>query len=136
MRLYLDFDGVLHRHPPTAGFFEHMPLFEAFLRATPTVHVVVSSSWRAQFFLEDLQEFFEADLRERIQGVTPRLPGVRRQAEIEQHLAATAYTGQYLVLDDAASEFDPSWPPLVLCDATQGLSLQTLQFITQKIKTC
>lgn len=69
--LFLDIDGVLHRSD--AGDDElltQMPLLERWLRARPSVRVIVSSSWRHSRTLDELRALFALDLHARIVGVT------------------------------------------------------------------
>ena len=85
--LMLDIDGVLH--PAQAGSLIYMPVLEAWLRSNVAVDVVISSNWKDTHTLEQLRAFFGVDLRERVLGATPNLPGHRREDEIlalvEQH---------------------------------------------------
>lgn len=122
MRIYLDFDGVLH--PFVKGFepFEHCHLIEQVLREFPAVQVYVSSAWRTYYKFSMLQSWFEADVRHQIVGVTPYLPEKLRVEEIELHLEQTAYSGPFVVLDDLAEQFPPNYPPLILCQSDRGIT--------------
>ena len=56
--LFLDFDGVLHPQydggpTPKEVCFCHLPRFEAVMRQHPGVLIVISSTWRQQFNVED-----------------------------------------------------------------------------------
>lgn len=123
MRIYLDFDGVLHaveRFVYRIEYFEFVPPLEDILRKFPHVQVVVSSSWREDWTLEQLRENFSPDIRERIIGVTPRVVGKKRVFEIKLHLKQTKYTGPFIVIDDAPFEFPKQWLHLIVCDSEKG----------------
>lgn len=122
--LFLDFDGVLH--PEGVGedlHFVHLTNLEAVLREFPSVQVVVSSAWRLDMPLEELQQKFSQDIRARVIGVTPTLPYLeakygQRQRECELWLRETYPAGvatpRWLALDDRESYFDRGCPNLVL----------------------
>jgi hypothetical protein len=128
--LFLDFDGVLHPvgGPPGHSLpFEHMHALEAVLRRWPALQVVIASSWREHYELEQLRDFFADDLRDRVVGVTPVLEREgefavgRRQKECLAWLAANAPEARWLALDDDATLYE-SGPHALICDAVQGLS--------------
>jgi hypothetical protein len=124
MRIYLDFDGCLHRAGRDKVMFEHIEALETILREHPHAHVVISSSWREEHSLDEMRSYFADDVQHQIVDVTPVLAGSRRHAEILQHLKDTGYSDNYIVLDDAASEFPASWPPLLLCDPNRGFDVE------------
>jgi len=55
--LFLDFDGVLHSTRDNSQLFERlkllMPLIDKYV-----FNIVISSSWRFQFNLQDIKNFF------------------------------------------------------------------------------
>lgn len=122
MRIYLDFDGVMHPRIRDRIYFEHMEALEAILRENRNVQVVISSSWREVFKFEEMRDYFAEDVADQIIGVTPVLKGKSRCEEVMQHLLDTGYGGNFIVLDDDASEFPADWPPLLLCDPAVGLN--------------
>lgn len=127
MRLYLDFDGVLHAFSPfnyAHQELEYLPAFEQILRQFPMVEVVISSSWRKDFSLNELRHFFPEDLRARVIDTTPVLPGNTRFDEIKMHIEKTNYFGSFLVVDDDASQFPEGWNRLLLCKSEEGLNLE------------
>jgi len=78
--LFLDFDGVTH--PDSCrkeSFFCQLPLIENVLREYQHVDIVISSSWRYELRLPELQAYFSPDIRSRIIDVTPSL--VRADAD-------------------------------------------------------
>ena len=140
--LFLDFDGVLHTL--NGRRFELLPVLAAWLQERPDIGLVVSSSTRVQNGVELLREAL-GELRSRVVGATPvlnRAPldgPIRavRQREIETWLAAAA--GQrpaaYAALDDDATLYEKSWPPLVLCNSRTGLRIEHLAAIDQALST-
>ena len=144
--LALDFDGVLH--PLNCGVEAklcRLCLLEEWLRGRPQVRVLISSSWREAYRLDELASFFSEDLQNRIAGVTPvyeKLFGqqwarsaaniaatrYQRQVEIERWLADTGATDErWAAVDDDSSLFEPGCKHLVVCDSTVGLTAEHLE---------
>lgn len=71
MILFLDFDGVLHPFHRPLGTFVLLSYFEDVLRDFPAVNIVISSTWREEYSLPQLQKFFSEDIARRIIDVTP-----------------------------------------------------------------
>lgn len=72
--LFLDFDGVLHpEFCHESRHFSYLPFFEQVLRSSADVDVdvVVSSTWRQQYPLDQLRSRFSTDVAHRVIGVTP-----------------------------------------------------------------
>lgn len=120
-RIYLDFDGVLHRRPAVAGPFEHLEAFETVLRDYPDTEVVISSSWREGYSFEEMRDWFAPDVQHQVIGVTPLLQGALRIAEIQADLAARPCL-RYRILDDDSREFPAEHPNLHLCETSTGLA--------------
>jgi hypothetical protein len=78
--LFLDFDGVTHPDPCEVDeLFLKLPLVEDVLRGFETCKIVISSSWRAVHPLNEMREYFAADMQPRVIGVTPENPRPRRR---------------------------------------------------------
>ena len=125
--LFLDFDGVLH--PSLCLEAEHFcrrPLFEEVMRRFPAVRIVISSSWRHHFDLEQMRPCFSGDIAERIDDTTPLwVPGgpANRFEEIMAFVRSRGLDeAGWLALDDSAFEFPRSCANLVLCDGRFGLA--------------
>jgi len=58
MILFLDFDGVLHPMNRATGVFSLLPHFEQVMRDYPGVDIVVSSTWRETYSIEELRSVF------------------------------------------------------------------------------
>ncbi len=99
---------------------------------------MLSTSWRIVYPHAALLGVFSLDIRERVIGTTPDhdsippeiregLSKFKRQAEIEAWLLQNAAKGNFIVVDDCASEFASNWAPLLLIDGKIGLTEQYLQ---------
>jgi hypothetical protein len=134
MILFLDFDGVLHPEydgepTPVDRVFCHLPRFEAVMREFPSVEIVISSTWRHQFTLDELRARFSRDIAARIIGATPETDPIdgqylpaRREGEILEWLAATGRENvPWLALDDAAWQFQQHRERLVACSWYIGM---------------
>ncbi|MDO8990098.1 MAG: HAD domain-containing protein [Sideroxyarcus sp.] len=126
MILFLDFDGVLHPVSPfnrDVGVLCHLQRFEEVMRDFPEWKIVISSSWREEFTLDVLRDFFSTDIAARVIGVTPIVLSngdFLREVEIRQYLSAAGpQTTPWLALDDAAHGFQDK-SHLVLCSPEIG----------------
>ena len=103
--IFLDIDGVLRRigSPLDVLDADCLGRFEAVVRAHPQVRIVISSSWRLLYRLDDIRARFAPDIGARIIGQTPWLED-RRQAsradEVLAYLASFAEMPQWAALDD------------------------------------
>lgn len=85
--LFLDFDGVTHPDPcRKEAFFCQLPLIEGVLREHRHVDVVISSSWRYDHRLHELQAFFTSDFRSRVIDITPTVARTDDEGWIPPHL--------------------------------------------------
>lgn len=121
--LFTDFDGVLH--PSIAGTFIYLDRYQNFLRAHPSIGVVLSTSWRVDQPWGELLALFAPDIQPRILGATPVLPDTL-PAVREMEIAAFRRTHNvtrlaWAALDDDASLFSPGCQNLVLCETIRGL---------------
>lgn len=130
--LFLDFDGVLH--PRTSGTCRHAPLLEEFLRQHADVHVVISSTWRLQYPLDELKGWFALDVQDRFIDVTPELPAGAgsRQREIEQWLRGQPGL-RWAALDDEVMLFRAGCPHLVRTDTSTGLTREDLAALARHV---
>ena len=85
--LFLDFDGVTHPDPcRKEEFFGQLPLIENVLREYRQVEIVISSSWRYDHSLPELQAYFSSDMRARVIDVTPTVARTDDEGWIPRHL--------------------------------------------------
>lgn len=132
MILFLDFDGVLHPQfeggmVPEDIAFCHRHAFESVMRDFPLVQIVISSTWRLVFDLENLRNRFSADIGDRIIGATPSVESTqtiginRREVEILEWLSANEQQARpWLALDDAPWLFEAHHDRVVVCQSMLG----------------
>lgn len=124
--LFLDFDGVLHpQHESRVSPFGYMDNFCGVMREVDPhglVPIVISSSWRVLYPVEQLRAHFPNDIAARVVGITPFLlpdnPDLNgsREREITAWMAEHAPGGQWLAVDDEAMYFSTGCPQLFLVD--------------------
>jgi hypothetical protein len=135
MILFLDFDGVLHPQydgepTPVSEIFCHLPRFESVMRDFPSVEIVISSTWRIQFTLDELRARFSPDIAARIIDVTPQIEWTdenylptQREDEILAWLERAGLScTPWIALDDAAWQFKQHRDRLVACTWYVGLN--------------
>ena len=124
--LALDFDGVLH--PTGEGaqrvavrHFGWRPYLERLLISHPEVMLLVHSTWRHQYDLEELRMLLGDALGPRVVAAAPA--GNDRWLAIQAWVAQQAGEPDLLILDDAREEFPATLPfTMVVCDPATGLS--------------
>ncbi len=125
MILFLDFDGVLRRKQAPLYRLE-APLVDrlaALLRSYPEVRIVVSSSWKDAFTMDEIRKHFPEDMARRISGRIPTLAVVNshpRFAEVKAYLRRAGVQEPWVAVDDDPLAF-PASAPVVRVDATVGL---------------
>jgi hypothetical protein len=138
--LFLDFDGVLHPAGcDTSTYFCHREQLEAVLREHPNVALVIASTWRHAYPLNELKRHFSPDIAGRIVGKTPTWETEDdehiRYREILKFLENPKVAGlQWIALDDSAFEFPPDCGQLVLCESSRGFDAQTAALLTDRLK--
>jgi hypothetical protein len=131
MILFLDFDGVLNvpSHYGNEMFeMSRLKRLEALVLAYD-LQVVISSSWRETFSLDDIKGFMsDSSICNRIIGVTPIVNQGKnppyafgiRQREVEQWMEENGYAGKWVALDDDHRIFDLGCENLVKCEFSDG----------------
>lgn len=138
MILFLDFDGVLHPVSREGGTFVCLPHFESVIRDFPDVEIVISSAWREDHSLIELQSIFSTDISQRIIDVTPVLHHLSypyvRQTEIMFWLceAGREYEG-WIAIDDSDWLFSPACRHLILVDAGVGFSATSEKNLRERL---
>jgi len=144
---FLDFDGVTHPEPCKRELeFCCLPLIEEVLLEFPPVQIVISSSWREHYDLEQIRGFFAIDLRPRVIGVTASinrpsadwLPGSASQyvrewecdAWMKQHCD---WGTPWLAIDDRAHWFRPECADLLLTDSKSGFRVEDQEILRQML---
>jgi len=123
--IFLDIDGVLRRNgaPLYALEDDIRRLFEETLRAMPGAEVVISSSWREGFGLDEIRAHFSDDVASRIIGMTPiaQESEHRRYREVLSYLIRTGQKGRpWVAVDDDPAHY-PSSVNVILVDPEKGL---------------
>jgi len=146
--VFLDFDGVTHSEPcGDAACFSQLPLIESVLRGFASVEIVISSSWRDKFNLDDLRDFFAPDMAARVMDVTPSIkrpssdwlpgntPKHEREWEIESWMKANRdWNVPWIAIDDRPYWFRPDSPNLLLTDSKTGFTQQDQERLQAMIK--
>ncbi|MHB1665944.1 HAD domain-containing protein [Thiomonas sp.] len=134
--LFLDFDGVLHALDG-AEDFRHVPLLATVI-APHAVDLVITSSWKIGYALDEMVERLGPVLGARVVGITPEVRPFAsgyRQREVEAWQEAShRRTAHWLALDDDPQLFDPDCPNLLLCDGRTGFTEQDALKLTDWLK--
>jgi hypothetical protein len=119
--LFLDFDGVLHAGPHVEATTPHwcwLPSLAQLLARHEDVHIVVHSTWRYDYNVEELRELL-GRLGERVIDATD--VGGRLES-IEQWLVGHPEVTDFCILDDAERELYRLPEELILCDPALGIT--------------
>jgi hypothetical protein len=121
--LFLDFDGVLH--PTFAAPEDRLMHLAALADALHDVQceIVISSSWRFQYSLDQLRQLMPLGLRAKIRHCTGDAMSGRhaRYEEIKAYLALHCDPVDWRALDDSRYEFPRDCQRVILCDPARGL---------------
>jgi hypothetical protein len=136
--IFLDIDGVLRRKQSPLYRFDAdcLRTFEQAVRSVPDSQIVITSSWREAFTLNDMRAMFSPDIRLRILGVTPVAPNQDGHYRYREVLAYLKFNGReknhWLAIDD-----DPlHYPPLknvLLIDGERGFDSTAAKRLTIQI---
>jgi hypothetical protein len=144
--IFLDFDGVLH--PTQFLGFEEINgelvltdedckfcwadyLWEILNGAI--CDLVVHSSWRNYYSLEEIRAMLPEELANRVIAVTHGKDRYESIMEYVQRIRPDAY----LILDDSADEFPDNCSELLLCDSQQGVTDPSVRIaISNFISSC
>lgn len=128
--IFLDFDGVLH--PYDRGTFEFVDNFQRLLDKHPTAKVVISSSWRMNYTLDELKRFFDEEYRDAIIGMTPESSSGDRDIEILEFLEKNP-ARSFIAIDDDRRLYptNPSW--LFVVPAKLGLNDSVAHTLAQTL---
>ncbi len=122
--IFLDFDGVIHGETEVGSRpFNKLPLLEEALSGVDTdFQIVISSSWRFHYTLEDLRSNLGL-LKNYVVGVTPEVRAVAefRYREILEVVQPYALT-DWVAIDDADYAFPEGTENLIWCDPRHGLT--------------
>jgi len=148
--LFLDFDGVTHPDcGPVDKLFTLMPLIEEVLVDHNNVSIVISSSWRENYSLDEMQNFFTMKMQSRVIGVAPILgrfqgrwlPGMEPQyerewecnqwllenenlIEVDEYQVGEPPQLKWIAIDDMPEWFSPNCPNLLVTNPLIGFSVE------------
>lgn len=142
MILFLDFDGVLHPRSPGQHLFSNLARLEAVLRDFEFVEVVITSTWREDMSLDQLQTLFSPDIRPRIIGTTPVVeiefppgPHGSREAEIRRFLEQDEHKDRpWIALDDEERLFTPDCANLIKCATLTGFEENAERMVRERLR--
>lgn len=136
--LFLDFDGVLHPKG-TGPKFTRLPLFEDTMRQLPDVAIVISSTWRLTFPVDELQEMLGTAgakvvgrTRAGCEFTVPRFG--TRGTEVRDWLKYNGgHDSDWAALDDDPELFGGK-DHLILCDGTVGFTQREADLLIEWAK--
>ena len=133
--VFLDFDGVLH----PADYLSFKTINDELVLASDArfcwvedlwnlihnfdCHLVIHSSWRNSYTLDQLRGLLPTELGKRVVGLTV---GENRHQSILAYVQKTQVKS-YIILDDAADEFPRECVELLLCENNMGISNPEIQ---------
>lgn len=138
MLIFLDFDGVLRRKQSPlyrldADCVSH---FEKAVRSLLEAEIVITSSWREGFSLDQMRKLFSPDIAARIVGVTPidwRREGHYRYREVLTYLKRSGDAGQeWIALDDDPFHY-PRLSNVLLIDAERGFDSEAARRLVSAV---
>ena len=127
--IFLDFDGVLRRKGSPLYQLETdlVNNLEEILRSAPDVKIVITSSWRQAYGLNEMRRLFSEDIAARIEGVTPSsldMQGFYRYREVLAYLKRFhAPEAPWVAIDDDPEHY-PSHAPVLIVDPSRGLDAE------------
>ena len=135
--LFLDIDGCLRRsstplYKLESHLVENLERFVAELEKGGPVEIVITSTWKTAFSLDQIRSHFPHSLRLKIIGATPSFPAAdgSRYEEIRTYLRLNGLERKnWIAIDDDPFGFPPNLENLILVDpevgfiAPSGLSL-------------
>ncbi len=123
--VFLDLDGVLRRKTTPLYALEPdlVARFERAVRAIPGLQIVISSSWREAFTLDEIRSHFVVSVAQRIVGITP---SVAMRDDFDRHREVLAYLKRHageeatwVAIDDDPENYRPG-APVILVDCDVG----------------
>ena len=131
--LFLDFDGVLHPNfCPEQNYFCRLDLLmETLGSKTKGLEMIISSSWRFHYPLNEILESFPESMQNLIAGATPEVAPGRHQRyrEICAYLSQYKKARDWRALDDDIIGFPKSCTQLIACDHRVGFDSKGAQIL-------
>lgn len=125
--IFLDLDGTLHSAGGPPGFmlpFEWLDELAGLLAEHPDVRIVIHSSWRETFSIDELYEFL-GSMGDRLDGVVGR---GAKSAAITEYLQNHPEINDAAVLDDEPEDLQSVLNAVIVpCDPKLGISSPATQ---------
>ena len=127
MIVFLDFDGVLRRESASPSCFQKdcLERLESTIRPFEDIEIVISSTWRIGFSLDEIRSMFSPDIAARIVDSTPELENVNRHErfqEIKKYLTEQERDDETWIAIDDSAELFPADAPLLLTESDEGFN--------------
>lgn len=137
--LFLDFDGVLHPNfGPEQNYFCQLDLLiEALGSNTKRMEVIISSSWRFHYPLNEILAYFPESMQKLIAGATPEVEPGRHQRyrEICAYLHQYEKARDWRALDDDILGFPTKCTQLIACDHRVGFDNKNAKALREWIQS-
>jgi hypothetical protein len=127
--LFLDFDGVLHSSFCDDKKKLSQAPFLAALMAEYSCRIIISSSWRFQYTLDEIKKILPKAISNQVVDITGDAydGAYQRYNEIKFYLQTHGKSlADWKALDDSAEEFPPNCENLIACDQRTGLGQKQL----------
>lgn len=139
--LFLDFDGVLHpnryslsNYDPDRVFtsneiFSQAPVLAGLITEFPC-QIIISSSWRFNYNIDEIKEKLPKAIAKNVVGVTgdAYIGPYPRYNEIKEYLISRNKSlYEWRALDDSKIEFPNGCNDLILCDPNTGITSKQIQ---------
>ena len=137
--LFLDFDGVLHPlHSPVDKQLEKIFFFESTIRQYPNINIVISSSWRHNYTMDELLAYFAVDIQRRIIDSTRHVEVSKAKNRYDEILDYLKHTNQlqslWIAIDDSKKEFPENLSNVVFCKPNVGFNEESANALKEIIK--
>lgn len=135
--LFLDFDGVLHPSMcDSEKTLSKAPLLAALMTEFPC-RIVISSSWRFQYTLEQIKKILPKAISNQVIGMTgDAFNGAhQRYNEIKFYLQVHGKSlADWKALDDSHNEFPKDCGNLIVCNQITGLGQKQIMELKTWLK--
>jgi hypothetical protein len=138
--LFLDIDGVLRRmnSPLYKLDKDCLENFEESVRSHPEVKIVITSSWRLAFSLNEIKKLFSEDISQRIVGMTPishYLEDYHRYKEVLAYLEENKNGEHRWIAVEDDPEYYPPGCNVLLIDPQRGFDSQAAHQLARMLES-
>lgn len=119
--IFTDIDGVLNPHWKKVWSKKAIAIFNRICKDFNLV-VVITSSWRTNHTIEQLQKIFDDQgIEVKIHDYTPFIDQADRGLEIKEYLSKNKCE-KFVIIDDKTSNIEPHVKNAVKCQSWVGLT--------------